>query len=115
MLFPQIIKSLGLTLIVTSLWLSGYATATNFRAPGTSVTSIQETRFVILGGVEQWITIRGANRANPVLKTATDVREIPEQGLHRVSAVLARSIANRELRHNRGCHDIETLRGRLFR
>ncbi len=30
-------------------------------------TPIQETRFVTLGGIEQWITIRGANRANPVL------------------------------------------------
>lgn len=28
---------------------------------------IQEARFVTLGGIEQWITIRGADRANPVL------------------------------------------------
>jgi len=28
---------------------------------------IQEARFVTLGGIEEWITIRGANRANPVL------------------------------------------------
>jgi len=32
-----------------------------------TVTPIQEARFVTLGGIEQWITIRGANRANPVL------------------------------------------------
>jgi len=28
---------------------------------------IEEARFVPLGGIEQWITIRGASRANPVL------------------------------------------------
>jgi hypothetical protein len=30
----------------------------------TTATPIQEERFVTLGGIEQWITIRGANRAN---------------------------------------------------
>jgi len=30
-------------------------------------TSIEEARFFELGGVEQWITIRGANRTNPIL------------------------------------------------
>jgi pimeloyl-ACP methyl ester carboxylesterase len=35
--------------------------------PITVATSIQEARFVTLGAIEQWITIRGANRANPVL------------------------------------------------
>jgi pimeloyl-ACP methyl ester carboxylesterase len=65
--FSSINKSFGLLLIVTSLWLSGHGTANNLRVPGTVATSIQETRFVTLGGVEQWVTIRGANRANPVL------------------------------------------------
>ena len=50
-----------------SLWLSDHVTATNLRVPATIATSIQETRFVTLGGIEQWITICGENRANPVL------------------------------------------------
>lgn len=29
--------------------------------------SIQEARYARLGGVEQWITIRGSSRTNPVL------------------------------------------------
>lgn len=33
----------------------------------TPASPIQEARFVTLGGIEQWITIRGAARANPVL------------------------------------------------
>ncbi len=32
-----------------------------------SATQIQEARFITVGGIEQWVTIRGANRANPVL------------------------------------------------
>lgn len=60
-------KNPGLLLIVTSLSLSSGVTAANLRVPNTIATPIQEARFVTLGGVEQWITIRGANRANPVL------------------------------------------------
>jgi pimeloyl-ACP methyl ester carboxylesterase len=67
MSFPQINKNLSFLLIVMSLWLSGVVTAANLRVPGTIATPIQETRFVTLGGIEQWITIRGANRTNPVL------------------------------------------------
>ena len=67
MSFPQINENLSLLLIVMSLWLSSCVTAANLRMPNTIATTIQETRFVTLGGVEQWITIRGANRANPVL------------------------------------------------
>lgn len=65
--FPQINKNPGLLLIVTSLWLSSCVPAANLRVPNTIATPIQETRFVTLGSVEQWVTIRGANRANPVL------------------------------------------------
>jgi pimeloyl-ACP methyl ester carboxylesterase len=36
-------------------------------APNATAAPVQETRFVTLGGIEQWITIRGADRANPVL------------------------------------------------
>ena len=65
--FLQISKSLTVLLFLTSQWLSGWAAAGNLRAADTIATPIQEMRFVTLGGVQQWITIRGANRANPVL------------------------------------------------
>ena len=39
----------------------------NAETPQTATIEIQEARFVKLGGIDQWITIRGANRANPVL------------------------------------------------
>jgi proline iminopeptidase len=67
MSFPQINKNPGLLLIATSLWLSSCVNAANLRVPNTIATPIQEARFLTLGGVEQWITIRGANRGNPVL------------------------------------------------
>ena len=54
-------KSVGL-LFATGILLCGSVSA-NF-APA---TPIQEARYVTLGGIEQWITIRGADRANPVL------------------------------------------------
>src|SRR5438132_11140941 len=65
MSFPQINKSLSLLVIVTSLALSNGVPASILRI--TIAAPIQETRFVTLGGIEQWITIRGADRANPVL------------------------------------------------
>jgi pimeloyl-ACP methyl ester carboxylesterase len=64
---PQTKKNPALLLILTSLCLSSYVTAASLRVPNIIATPIQEARFVTLGGVEQWITIRGANRANPVL------------------------------------------------
>jgi pimeloyl-ACP methyl ester carboxylesterase len=67
MLFPQINKTLILLLIVTSRWLSDCVNAASLAVPDTFAKPIQEMRFVTLGGVQQWITIRGANRANPVL------------------------------------------------
>jgi len=51
----------------TGRGLSNGITTTDLRVRNTTATSIQETRFVMLGGIEQWITIRGANRENPVL------------------------------------------------
>jgi hypothetical protein len=54
MLLPQGTRSLGLLFMVASLWLPGQATGTNFPAPGKATTSIQETRFVELDGVEQY-------------------------------------------------------------
>jgi pimeloyl-ACP methyl ester carboxylesterase len=67
MSLSQINKSFSLLIIITSLWLPNFGTAANLPVSDTIATPIQETRFVTLGGIEQWITIRGANRANPVL------------------------------------------------
>ena len=39
----------------------------NLRTQRTRPKEIQEERFVSLGGIDQWITIRSANSANPVL------------------------------------------------
>jgi len=55
-------KSVGL-FFVTSVLLCSDASADNLA----TATPIQEARYVTLGGIEQWITIRGADRANPVL------------------------------------------------
>lgn len=55
-------KSVGL-FFVTSVLLCSDASA-DYLA---TATPIQEARYVTLGGIEQWITIRGADRANPVL------------------------------------------------
>ena len=51
-------------LILILLFLSTIVTADN---PQSAAAEIQEERFVKLGGIDQWITIRGADRANPVL------------------------------------------------
>jgi len=67
MSFSQTIRSLGLLLIVMCIGPSGQVCAGNLRVPFPVTTSIQEERFVTLGGLEQWITIRGADRTNPVL------------------------------------------------
>lgn len=65
--FHQIKKSLGFPLMVMTLWIPGCVNGARLPVPVTITTAIQEERFVRLGGVEQWITIRGSNRANPVL------------------------------------------------
>jgi proline iminopeptidase len=65
MQFSKVREVFGWLLMVTSsVWSNGTPTA-SLRT--TIATPIQESRFVTLGGIEQWITIRGANRANPVL------------------------------------------------
>jgi pimeloyl-ACP methyl ester carboxylesterase len=51
-------------LILMLLFLSVFV---NAETQQTATSEIQEARFVKLGGIDQWITIRGANRANPVL------------------------------------------------
>jgi pimeloyl-ACP methyl ester carboxylesterase len=54
-------------LLITSLCLSVCATSATLQASPAINAPIQEARFVTLGGIEQWITIRSANRSNPVL------------------------------------------------
>jgi pimeloyl-ACP methyl ester carboxylesterase len=66
MSFFRVIGKFHLLLIVNGLALGNSAAAANLRRTP-PVTPIQEERFVNLGGIEQWITIRGADRANPVL------------------------------------------------
>ena len=63
----SLIKKISLLLMFTSLWLSSPVLGDKLRVESSTAAPIQETRFVSLGGIEQWITIRGANRANPVL------------------------------------------------
>ena len=67
MSFLQIEKSLSFPLVVMTLWIPGCVNGVSAAVPVTITTAIQEERFVRLGGVEQWITIRGSDRANPVL------------------------------------------------
>ena len=55
-------ETVGLFFVATVL-LCGGAKASDFA----NTTPIQEAKYVTLGGIEQWITIRGADRANPVL------------------------------------------------
>lgn len=43
------------------------STTSSLQRSHNSSGPIQEARFVSLGGIDQWITIRGASRANPVL------------------------------------------------
>lgn len=50
--------------ILLILFLSTFMNADN---PQSAAIGIQEERFIKLGGIDQWITIRGTNRANPVL------------------------------------------------
>jgi pimeloyl-ACP methyl ester carboxylesterase len=53
--------------MLTCLGLSGGLTASSLQSTTSAATSIEEARFITLGGIEQWVTIRGASRANPVL------------------------------------------------
>jgi hypothetical protein len=57
----------------------------------TTATPIQEERFVTLGGIEQWITIRGANRANPVLLIVHGGPGDAQSGLRSIYAVMKKT------------------------
>jgi pimeloyl-ACP methyl ester carboxylesterase len=60
-------RSLGFLLApVLSLLIAGPALACTPQSSGNG-KRIEEAGFVELGGLEQWVTIRGADRANPVL------------------------------------------------
>ncbi len=50
-----------------SLWLAGHPAASSMRRPAVAERGIDETAFVPIGGIEQWIRIRGDRRSNPVL------------------------------------------------
>lgn len=65
MSFPQTPRRLSSLLMVMVLWFP--LTVASLGASDTLAKPIQEMRFVNLGGIQQWITIRGANRLNPVL------------------------------------------------
>lgn len=52
---------------VGSLWLAGCSIASSARHPAAAVHAIDETAFVPLGGIEQWISIRGRRSDNPVI------------------------------------------------
>lgn len=67
MSLAQITKPLGLLLLATGITLPIRVNAANSLADAGTASPIQEARFVPLGGIEQWITIRGGDRANPVL------------------------------------------------
>jgi len=60
-------KAMLSLLLLTTLRLSVVVTAADSGLPNSVAPSIQEARFVKLGGIYQWITIRGANVDNPVL------------------------------------------------
>ena len=87
MSIPRINKNPGFLIIITCLGLLGCVTAANLRVPNTIATPIQETRFVTLGGVEQWITIRGANRDNPVLLVVHGGPGDPQSSLRSTYAI----------------------------
>ncbi|HVF16516.1 MAG TPA: alpha/beta fold hydrolase, partial [Steroidobacteraceae bacterium] len=54
-------------LITCAALLIGALMASGVRSAETTQLSIQEARFVSLGGIDQWITIRGVERDAPVL------------------------------------------------
>lgn len=57
----------GVLTLVLPTSASASARVATLRAAATTAAPMDEERFVTLGGIEQWITIRGSSRANPVL------------------------------------------------
>lgn len=53
--------------VAGSLWLAGCSAASSARRPAAAAHAIDETAFVPLGGIEQWISIRGRRSDNPVI------------------------------------------------
>jgi len=53
--------------VTGSLWLAGCSTAPPARRSTAAAQGIDETAFVPLGGIEQWISIHGHRRDNPVI------------------------------------------------
>lgn len=56
-----------LATVAGALWLAGRSAASPARRPAAAAHGIDETAFVPLGGIEQWISIRGRRRDNPVI------------------------------------------------
>jgi pimeloyl-ACP methyl ester carboxylesterase len=83
----HILGTLSLVTIGTSLWLAGHGAAASIRRSDDPPAPIQETRFVTLGGIQQWITIRGADRANPVLLVVHGGPGDPQSSLRSTYAV----------------------------
>jgi pimeloyl-ACP methyl ester carboxylesterase len=75
-LLSLLILVIGLT---NGLTISNHSISNNL--------SIQEERFVKLGGIKQWITIRGENRANPVLLFVHGGPGDAQSGLQSIYAV----------------------------
>src|SRR5690348_4525435 len=62
-----IARKLIFILVLTNIVPVSSEAGGNLRTQRTPPKPIQEERFVPLGGIDQWITIRGADPANPVL------------------------------------------------
>jgi pimeloyl-ACP methyl ester carboxylesterase len=59
----------------------------NFYIAETVNTPVQEARFVTLGGIQQWVTIRGSSRANPILLIVHGGPGDPQSALRSTYAV----------------------------
>jgi hypothetical protein len=60
----MMVRSLSSSLCVAAMLLLATAIGANAQAP---TGQIARVLFVSLGGLEQWISIRGEDRSNPVL------------------------------------------------
>jgi len=85
MLFPDISMLSSLILLITSL--CALVPPGDQPTRNSIATPIQEARYVTLGGIEQWITIRGADRANPVLLIVHGGPGDAQSSLHSIYAV----------------------------
>src|SRR5262249_15336622 len=71
----------GLLPMVTSLTLLSGIQSAGLEIRRPVATHIQEASFIKLGGIDQWVTIRGADRASPVLLIVHGGPGDPQSGL----------------------------------